>query len=55
MTARQLQRRLLVEYGLYVRDCSNKIGMDSFHIRVATQGRDADSRLVAALPTVLAS
>ncbi len=55
MTARQLQCRLLVEHGLYVRDCSNKIGMDSFHIRVATQGRDADSRLVAALPTVLAS
>ncbi len=54
MTARQLQRRLLVEHGQYVRDCSNKVGMDRFHIRVATQGRDADSQLVAALPTVLA-
>ena len=54
-TARQLQRRLLVEHGLYVRDCSNKVGMDRFHIRVATQGRDADNRLVAALPTALAN
>ena len=23
---------------MYVRDCSNKIGMDDFHIRVASQG-----------------
>ena len=55
MTARQLQHRLLVEHRLYVRDCSNKVGMDRFHIRVATQGRDADFRLVAALPAVLAN
>ena len=55
MTARQLQRRLLVEHGLYVRDCSNKIGMDRFHIRVATQGREHDSQLVAALSTMLAN
>ena len=55
VTARQLQRSLLVDHGLYVRDCSNKAGMDRFHIRVATQGRDADSRLVAALPAVLAN
>jgi threonine-phosphate decarboxylase len=53
ITARQLQRRLLVEHGLYVRDCSNKQGMDRFHIRVASQGRDNDRRLVDALPPVL--
>ncbi len=52
-TARQVQRRLLVEYGLYVRDCSNKVGMDRYHIRVASQGRDNDRRLVEALPLVL--
>ena len=54
MTARELQRRLLVEHGLYVRDCSNKVGMDRFHIRVATQGRDHDARLIEVLPLVLA-
>jgi len=32
-----------------VRDCSNKIGMDDFHIRVASQGAEKDSRLVEAL------
>ena len=52
-TARQVQRRLLVEHGLYVRDCSNKVGMDRYHIRVASQGRDNDRRLVEALPLVL--
>lgn len=53
LTARQVQRRLLVEYGLYVRDCSNKVGMDRYHIRVASQGRDNDLRLIEALPQVL--
>jgi histidinol-phosphate/aromatic aminotransferase/cobyric acid decarboxylase-like protein len=48
-----VQRRLLVEHGLYVRDCSNKVGMDRYHIRVASQGRDNDRRLVEALPLVL--
>ena len=49
-TAHQLQRRLLVEHGMYVRDCTNKLGMDQYHIRVATQGREQDRRLVEVLP-----
>ncbi len=49
MTARQLQMTLLQDYKLYVRDCSNKIGMDEFHIRVASQGRAKDEPLVRAL------
>lgn len=53
MTARQVQRRLLVAHGLYVRDCSNKVGMDAYHIRVASQGAENDQRLVEALPRVL--
>lgn len=48
-TATELQRRLLEEHRMYVRDCTNKIGMDRFHIRVASQGRTKDARLVAAL------
>jgi histidinol-phosphate/aromatic aminotransferase/cobyric acid decarboxylase-like protein len=52
MTANELQTRLLVEKGMYVRDCSNKIGMDAFHIRVASQGREKDTRLVEALRTL---
>lgn len=53
LTARQLQRRLLVEHSMYARDCANKLGMDPFHVRVATQGREQDSRLVEASPRVL--
>jgi threonine-phosphate decarboxylase len=49
MTASELQGRLLTECQMYVRDCSNKIGMDNFHIRVASQGREKDARLVEAL------
>ncbi len=49
MTAAHLQARLLTDHLMYVRDCSNKAGMDGRHIRVASQGREADARLVGAL------
>lgn len=49
MNATELQNCLLEEHGMYVRDCSNKLGMDTFHIRVASQGREKDMRLVEAL------
>ena len=47
-TAAELQARLLDDQ-MYVRDCSNKLGMDSYHVRVASQGREKDARLVDAL------
>jgi threonine-phosphate decarboxylase len=53
MTAAALQARLLNEHGMYVRDCSNKVGIDSFHIRVASQGRERDAKLMAALRELL--
>jgi threonine-phosphate decarboxylase len=53
MTAVELQSRLLSEHRMYVRDCSNKIGMDRFHIRVASQGREKDAKLVDALRKLL--
>lgn len=49
MTARELQIILLQDYKLYVRDCSNKLGIDKYHIRVASQGREKDQPLVKAL------
>lgn len=54
LTARQLQHQLLVEHQMYVRDCSNKEGMDQYHIRVASQGRENDLALVAALRAIMA-
>ena len=48
-TAAELQARLLADHLMYVRDCSNKVGMDDRHVRVASLGLAADTRLVAAL------
>jgi len=53
MTAADLQRLLLTDHKMYVRDCSNKTGMDQFHVRVASQGREKDAQLVDALRAVL--
>jgi threonine-phosphate decarboxylase len=55
MTAGEMQRILLDDHHMYVRDCSNKVGMDAYHIRVASQGRDKDARLVDALRTLVES
>jgi len=52
-TARQLQYRLLVDYKMYVRDCSNKEGMDRYHIRVASQGQKNDAALIVALQAIM--
>ena len=52
-TAGELQSRLLREHLMYVRDCSNKVGMDNFHIRVASQGREKDAKLVGALQAIM--
>lgn len=49
MTARELQTILLRDFKMYVRDCSNKQGMDDFHIRIATQGILKDKLLIDSL------
>ncbi len=51
-SAHDVQMKLLQEYGVYVRDCSNKVGLDKFHIRVASQGRKKDKVLVKALKKI---
>ncbi|WP_299578266.1 histidinol-phosphate transaminase [uncultured Sunxiuqinia sp.] len=55
LKAFDLQMQLLEKYGLYVRDCSNKIGLDQYHIRVASQGPDKDQLLVDALQEIATS
>ena len=52
-TAVELQASLLRDHKMYVRDCSNKVGMDHLHIRVASQGREKDAQLVQALQTII--
>jgi histidinol-phosphate/aromatic aminotransferase/cobyric acid decarboxylase-like protein len=55
MTAAELQARLLEDHLMYVRDCSNKVGLDDRHVRVASQGREADARLVEALRKLMSA
>lgn len=55
MSAYNLQMRLLENFGVYVRNCSNKIGLDDKHIRVASKGRDKDQLLIHALKEVAAT
>lgn len=53
-SAQNVQVELLQEHGVYVRDCSNKVGLDNYHIRVASQGREKDKILVKALRAIFA-
>jgi histidinol-phosphate/aromatic aminotransferase/cobyric acid decarboxylase-like protein len=46
---RQLRDRLLEEYGLMVRECSNKIGSSERYLRLAVQKKEAVDLLVQAL------
>ncbi len=48
-TARDVQMELLEGHRMYVRDCTNKVGMDARHLRIASQGRARDRKLVAVL------
>lgn len=49
MDSSSLQNELLQKHKMYVRDCSNKVGMDNKHIRIASQGPEKDQALVKAL------
>lgn len=52
LSAFQLQQILLEKHRMYVRDCSNKIGIDSQHIRIASQGQAKDKLLVEVLSSI---
>lgn len=49
VSGRELRDRLLREYGLMVRECSNKIGSSEQYLRLAVQTGDAVDQLIAAL------
>lgn len=55
MSAYEVQMQLLQDYGVYVRDCSNKVGLDKYHIRAASKGREKDKLLIEALRELLGS
>jgi threonine-phosphate decarboxylase len=55
MTSQALQQELLERHRCYVRDCANKVGMGTSHIRVASQGKVRDAVLVEALSAIAAA
>jgi histidinol-phosphate/aromatic aminotransferase/cobyric acid decarboxylase-like protein len=53
VSGRALRDRLLRNYGLMVRECSNKIGSSEQYLRLAVQGKAAVDALAVALHTEL--
>ncbi|HEY0723074.1 MAG TPA: hypothetical protein VGD41_03580, partial [Pyrinomonadaceae bacterium] len=49
VSGRKLRDRLLEQYGLMVRECSNKIGSSERYLRLAVQTREAVDLLAQAL------
>jgi len=49
VSGRRLRDRLLEQYGLMVRECSNKIGSSERYLRLAVQTREAVDLLAQAL------
>ena len=49
VSGRKLRDRLLEQYGLMVRECSNKIGSSERYLRLAVQTKEAVDLLVQAL------
>ena len=55
LPGRELRDRLLEQYGLMARECSNKIGSSEQYLRLAVQTKEAVDLLVAALNRELSS
>lgn len=53
VTADEVTRHLLVRHGVYVRTCSDKIGLDGHFLRVASRGLRDNQRIIDALDDVL--
>lgn len=47
--ASQLKEKLIVRHGILIRDCSNYIGLDEYHIRVNIKEREKNQHFIEAL------
>ncbi|NLA37456.1 MAG: histidinol-phosphate aminotransferase family protein [Actinobacteria bacterium] len=52
-TADELMQHLLVRHGVYVRTCSDKIGLDGEFLRIASRGLRENQQIIEALTDVL--
>jgi histidinol-phosphate/aromatic aminotransferase/cobyric acid decarboxylase-like protein len=53
VTADEVTSHLLVRHGIYVRTCSDKIGLDGHFLRIASRGLRDNQRIIDALGDVL--
>jgi histidinol-phosphate/aromatic aminotransferase/cobyric acid decarboxylase-like protein len=44
--------QLLFEYGIYVRNCSDKIGLDGQYIRVAARSEQENKKIIHAFEKI---
>lgn len=49
MTSLELTGRLLVHFGIYIRDCSDKIGLKGKFIRIASRNKEENELIIKAL------
>ena len=55
VTADEVMQHLLVRHGVYVRTCSDKIGLDGQFLRIASRGLRENQMIIDALSDVLGS
>ena len=51
-SSEEIMTRLLFDYGIYVRDCSDKIGLKGEYIRVASRSKEENIKIIQALKDV---
>lgn len=55
MNSFEFTMNLLVDYGIYVRDCSDKIGLDGEYVRIASRSFEENLKIINALKEILCS
>jgi histidinol-phosphate/aromatic aminotransferase/cobyric acid decarboxylase-like protein len=53
LSSQELLGRLLIEYGIYVRDCSDKIGLEGSYVRVASRSALENEAIINALNSIV--
>ena len=48
-SSEEIMTTLLFDYGIYVRDCSDKVGLKGQYIRVASRSREENKKIIEAL------
>ena len=51
-TSEEIMTTLLFDYGIYVRDCSDKVGLKGQYIRVASRSREENKKIIQALSDI---